>query len=132
MGDVIRRGLARSAPVLIVGSDAPGLPPRLLRAALGALVDHDVVLGPSDDGGFYVIGSRRWQPGMLDDLPWSSGDTLTATARRLRGLGWSVALTSPWFDVDEVDDLHRLAGVIGAGEIVAPATAALLEDWAWR
>ncbi len=129
---VIDEGLRRDPPVLVVGSDSPGLPLRLLRSALTALDNHDAVLGPSDDGGYYLIGCRRSLPGMLDDLPWSSSNTLEATSARLRELGLTTSHIEPWFDVDDEHTLRRLANAIEDGQVVAPATAKLLEQWSWR
>lgn len=131
MADVLRRGLALDDMVLIVGADSPGLPAQLLQQALRLLDTADVVLGPCDDGGYYLLGSRVWRPGMLDELPWSSADTLAATAARMTELGWRVAYTGAWFDVDDEADLRRLAAALAAGELTAPATARCLEAGQW-
>jgi len=129
---VIKECLARADAAIVVGSDSPGLPAELISHALTALNDHDAVLGPSEDGGYYLIGCRRWIDGMLSGLPWSSSDTLAATSERLRELGLKVAHTPTWFDVDDETDLRRLARAIRADDIQAPATRRLLDEWQWR
>lgn len=119
---VLRRALDTGRPAIAVGADSPGLPPRLLEKVRVALDHHDAVLAPADDGGFYAIGLRRCPPGALAALPWSAAETFQATAHQLRSLGLALAVTEPWFDVDRQEDLSRLADLLAAGTISAPAT----------
>jgi hypothetical protein len=123
MERVLARALGEAPKALAIGTDSPGLALELLERALRALDDHDAVLGPADDGGFYLIGLRRCPEGLLAELPWSCATTLSETAARLRAHGLSVAMLPPWFDVDVVADLDRLRGLLDRGEVVAPATA---------
>lgn len=126
MERAILRALRLAPRVLVVGTDSPGLPAPLLDEARAALGGADAVLGPAEDGGFFLLGMKRCEPGTFDLLPWSRPDTLARTEARLRELGHLVARTSGWFDVDEPADLERLAGMIGRGEIEASATARAL------
>ncbi len=126
MERAILRALGLAPRVLVVGTDSPGLPARLLAEAREALAGADAVLGPAEDGGFFLLGMRRCEPGLLGGLPWSRPDTLARTEGRLRERGWVVARTAAWFDVDEPAELARLAGMIGRGEVEAPATARAL------
>lgn len=130
LGDRMERALLRAlvkAPrAILVGTDSPGLPPQLLEDARTALDTHHAVLGPASDGGFYLIGLDRCEPGLLAGLPWSRSDTLAHAEARLRHAGRTVARLQPWFDVDEPADLARLSRLIGAGDVVAPATARTL------
>lgn len=116
---------------LLVGSDLPGLPPENLRAALAALEDSDVVIGPSEDGGYYAIGFRRVEPGLLSGLPWSAPDTRSRTVERLCQRGYTVAQVDPFDDVDELADLERLVASLRAGRLRAPATEAVLRGVGW-
>jgi hypothetical protein len=119
---VLRRAL-RTAPVaLAIGADTPGLPVRLLEGARQALREHDAVLGPADDGGFYLLGLRRCPQQLLRALPWSAPDTFDKTLSRLSAQGLQPAVLDSWFDVDRPADLHRLRRLIEAGEITAPCT----------
>ena len=120
------RSLAIGPRVLLIGTDSPGLPAHFLGSARASLATHEAVLGPAEDGGFFLLGLDRCEPGLLSGLPWSRSDTLVHTAARLRHSGRSVATTDPWFDVDEPADLERLSRLIAEGEIHAPATARAL------
>jgi rSAM/selenodomain-associated transferase 1 len=124
---VLRRALRETPSALAIGSDTPGLPPALLSEARSALRRADAVLGPCEDGGFYLIGLRRCPPGLLRDLPWSSTDTFRRTAARLRERGLETAVISPWFDVDRPADLEWLRALVVRGELRAPRTARALE-----
>lgn len=93
---------------LIVGSDSPTLPAAHIEAADGALDRADVVLGPSADGGFYLIGARKTDARMFAGVAWSRAETRAQTIRALRAAALGVALTGAWYDVDEPADLDRL------------------------
>ncbi len=95
---------------LIVGSDAPTLPDAQVEEVLSSLDGRDVVLGPSRDGGFTLIGAARTSPAMFDGVAWSRADTLEATLRAIAGAGLGAAVTAtPAYDVDTPADLERLA-----------------------
>jgi glycosyltransferase A (GT-A) superfamily protein (DUF2064 family) len=83
----------------------------------------DAVLGPSDDGGFYLIGLKRCPDGLLSGIGWSQPDTFSQTLSRLRDIGMSVTILETWFDVDTPKDLSRLQALIENGTIIAPRTA---------
>lgn len=124
---VLRRALHRTPAALAIGTDTPGLPPILLSQARSALRSADAVLGPCEDGGFYLLGLRRCPPGLLRDLPWSAPDTFRQTLSRLRERGLGTAVIAPWFDVDRPADLACLHALIARGELRAPRTARALE-----
>lgn len=130
LGERMERILARaldSAPfVLAIGADTPGLPRQSLEEARRALAVAGAVLGPSEDGGFYLIGLRRCPSGLLRGLPWSRPDTYTRVLARLRQRGLETTVLMPWFDVDRPSDLALLRGLVACGEIHAPETARLL------
>lgn len=94
---------------LILGSDAPALPLRQVREARIALEEAEVVLGPSADGGFTLIGATRTSPSMFRGVPWSSPATRLACLRALREAGLSSAETpTEGYDIDTPRDLARL------------------------
>ncbi|MDZ4753326.1 MAG: TIGR04283 family arsenosugar biosynthesis glycosyltransferase [Phycisphaerae bacterium] len=130
LGARMERVLARAltdAPIAIaVGTDSPGLRARVFDEARAALTTADAVIGPTDDGGFYLLGLRRCPPGLLADLPWSAPTTYAETSARLRAWGLSVVELGRWFDVDRADDLSRLHTLLDTGGIFAPATRAVL------
>ena len=96
--------------VFAINSDGPDLPPEHLDAAFAQLdqPDIDVVLGPTDDGGYYLIGWRQpWSP-MVTDVVMSTPDVLADTLAITEKIGARVALAPSWFDVDVPEDLDRL------------------------
>jgi rSAM/selenodomain-associated transferase 1 len=123
---VLRRALRDTPAALAIGTDTPGLPPVLFSHARSALRHADAVLGPCEDGGFYLLGLRRCPSGLLHDLPWSVPDTFLKTLSRLRERGLRTAVIAPWFDVDRPADLACLHALIARGELHAPATARAL------
>lgn len=100
---------------IIVGSDCPSVDPDYARTAVACLEGHDVVLGPSDDGGYVLIGASRVAAGMLDNIDWGSPRVLEQTRRRLEGAGLSYVLLEPRWDVDEPADWQRFLGMGIAG-----------------
>ena len=99
--------LASGRPrAMIVGADAPTLPPAHLQALLESAAD--VALGPAEDGGYYAISCRRAHPDMFRGVAWSMAATLADTARAAAAVGLSVATGPAWYDVDAPEDLDRL------------------------
>lgn len=126
MERVLRRALETHTAAIALGTDSPGMPMTRLDAARAALEQSHAVIGPSTDGGFYLLGLRRCPPALLADLPWSSPDTSQATIERLRAVGLTTSVIAPWFDVDEPDDVTLLRHLLHMGHILAPATAKVL------
>lgn len=107
MLDALGTGLEAHALALIVGSDCPSVEPAYVHQAVASLQEYDVVLGPSDDGGYVLIGARRVVPHMLDGIEWGTEAVLEQTCQRLKKLGLSVGLLEPRWDVDEPEDWAR-------------------------
>jgi len=107
MLNALENGLQSHAYALIVGSDCPSVEPGYVHQAVSGLEHYDVVLGPSDDGGYVLIGARRIVPGMLDGIEWGTEGVLEQTCIRLEKLGLSVGLLEPRWDVDEPEDWAR-------------------------
>lgn len=95
--------------VLLIGSDSPTLGWQHINDALSALDNHDVVLGPTEDGGYYLIGIRDAVPDMFRDIPWSTAGVWEATCERLEQQRVSWKGLAEHYDVDALDDLARLA-----------------------
>jgi len=121
MSHAIADGLGRADGVIVIGTDAPTLPPARLRDAIDALRTHDAVLGPSADGGYYLIGSRA--PVSFGAVRWSTRHALADT---LAGLGSPARLLRPWYDVDTPDDLALLRAHLALRSRDAPATSRAL------
>src|SRR6476646_6284451 len=123
---VLRLALKRKPIVLAIGADSPGLPAAYLQTARDALKNADAVLGPSLDGGFYLIGLKDCPVGLLEDIQWSHSTTLAATVAKLDQFGMKTVLINPWFDVDGHEDLERLRRQLANDASAAPKTAELL------
>ena len=93
---------------VILGGDLPTLPLGRLRAAFSALEQRPVVLGPSLDGGYYLIGLQAPQPELFEGVAWGTPQVLEQTVDRLNRLGLEAECLEPWYDVDTADDLHFL------------------------
>ncbi|MBI2390851.1 MAG: TIGR04282 family arsenosugar biosynthesis glycosyltransferase [Deltaproteobacteria bacterium] len=126
MERILARAVAEAGRAIVLGADLPGLPGHHLEVARMALANHDAVLGPADDGGFYLLGLARVPPGLLADLPWSSSETLHRTEQRLRSAGLTTTRAPYWFDVDEPRDLVRLRSLLARHPVRAPRTHAAL------
>lgn len=106
----VRAGLGLARVVLLVSADVPGVPAGALRRAVQLLSgDADIVLGPGDDGGYWLVAARGEHPGLFEGIAWSTGGVLAATQARCRTLELVVELVDPWRDVDTVADLAALA-----------------------
>ena len=94
----------------LIDSDSPTLPRSLLTEAVGALAfaGDRVVLGPSDDGGYYLIGLKRAHRRLFEDINWSTGEVLGQTVERAAAIGLEVLMLPTWYDVDDGSSLNRL------------------------
>jgi rSAM/selenodomain-associated transferase 1 len=100
--------------VVAIGSDSPTLDPTLVISAFLCLESRDVVLGPSTDGGYYLVGCRPPMPPIFEGIPWSTPHVLAQTIDRLKDTRLSLSVLPPWYDVDTPDDLQVLAGHLRA------------------
>jgi uncharacterized protein len=98
------------AQVMVIDSDTPTLPTAHLEHAILLMAEgeNDVVLGPTEDGGYYLIGLRQAHRELFEQMPWSTPQVFPETRRRSAQFGLTVACTEYWYDVDTPDDLTRL------------------------
>lgn len=94
--------------VLIIGTDVPTVPLDHLKQALTMLEQHDLVLGPAQDGGYYLIGLKQPHPTLFLDIPWSTNQVLKLTQDKAATMGLKAALLELWRDVDTIADLQAL------------------------
>jgi uncharacterized protein len=114
-----------AAPVVVLGADVPHVPVSSIEAA-AAVEPGRVVLGPAEDGGYYLIALARPAPELFAGVPWGGPGVLDATRARAGHLGLATDLLAPTFDVDESVDLARLRRLLDGGGVALPRTAALL------
>ena len=85
-----------------------------------------MVIGPAEDGGYYLIALAKPAPALFADVPWGGAGVLEATRARAERLGLRTHLLAPTFDVDDARDLARLRELIAGGAVALPRTAAML------
>jgi rSAM/selenodomain-associated transferase 1 len=121
MAAAIRWGLAQEYEgVLVVGSDLPTLPANVFHQAVRQLEDCDVVLGPTLDGGYYLVGARGDYPGIFQDIAWGTRHVFDATMCQLKRMDLKTTVLIPWNDVDTFEDLQYLKEQLAASELITP------------
>ena len=115
--------------VVVMNSDGPTLPLTYLEQAFQQLQNHDVSLGMGHDGGYYLIGMKRDQPELFENITWSSDQVLSQTLDACRRLQLKVHRLPQWYDVDVGDDLQHLRSELAKNPAAAPHTEAYLRRW---
>lgn len=126
-----RHLLRRHVAAVVIGTDSPLLPVRILRTALGELRLCDAVLGPCPDGGYYLIGLRRLDTGLFRGIRWGTRFAFRDTLRNLFQRDFCCSVLEPVADVDRPRDIRRLARELAqcrAARRLAPATWRILKD----
>jgi uncharacterized protein len=129
LASAFERFVPRFRRVIALDSDSPHLPLATLRSALELLETSDLVVGPTEDGGYYLVGASEARPHLFDPAPLGTSNARDALLGRARARGLSVAFTEPGYDVDVPADLRRLAAELRLDPARAPRTAALLASW---
>jgi uncharacterized protein len=112
LGSRMARAALRSTKagesVILIGTDCPAITTATLLAAASALQDHDASMVPTFDGGYALLGLRRFNARLFDDMAWSTPAVASETLTRIKGIGWQVKVLSSLHDIDEPDDLRWL------------------------
>ena len=119
------------SPLVIIGTDSPTLPPAFIEMAISALTQRaaDITLGPTEDGGYYLIGLREEAPRELfRGVSWSTPLVYRQTAANAARLRLRLLPLPPWYDVDTPADLRRLRHELATDE-EAPARAPATHRW---
>lgn len=114
--------------VIIVGSDIPDLGPERVAAAFLALERRDLVLGPADDGGYYLVGLSRPCDELFRSMEWSTPDVLDQTIGRAERMGLSLELLESCRDVDTAEDLAALQACLSSSARGAEHTRRALSE----
>lgn len=117
--------------VCLLNSDSPTLPVEHLVSAAAALTapGDRIVLGPSTDGGYYLIGMKRPHPGLFEDISWSTDQVLAQTLERARDLGLPVVTLAAWYDVDGAETLQTLIDEVLNGRSFCNAAVPAPANW---
>jgi hypothetical protein len=115
--------------IIAFNSDSPHLAPSVLDSAFAILTTHDVVVGPTHDGGYYLVGAKAAHPTLFENDGMGTRSALDRLLERARVLDLSTSLTEPFYDIDVADDLIRLAPELQLVPARAPRTAAWFAEW---
>ena len=110
-------------------SDSPHLPRSVLEAAFQTLAVHDLVVGPTYDGGYYLVGANGAHPSLFTSDGMGTGSAFESLLAQAGVLELSVGFTDPFYDVDVADDLIQLAAELEDSPARAPRTASCLREW---
>jgi rSAM/selenodomain-associated transferase 1 len=115
--------------IIAFNSDSPHLPSSILEAAFEILTAHDVVVGPTHDGGYYLVGAKAMHPALFEGDGMGTANALERLLSQARALKLSIGFTPPFYDVDVASDLVQLATELRHAPARAPRTAAWLSEW---
>lgn len=102
------------SPLIFIGTDSPTLPTEFINEGIQSLASNesDIALGPTEDGGYYLVGLRQPAPGIFQNIAWSTSETFAQTARNAKRLNLRLLELPLWYDVDTYADLLRLRNEI--------------------
>lgn len=115
--------------VVAFNSDSPHLPAAVLDRAFQRLSTSDVVIGPTHDGGYYLVGAKTAHPALFGGDEMGTSSALDRLLARTRVLQLSTSFTEPFYDIDVADDLLQLARELQLAPASAPRTAAWFAQW---
>ena len=115
--------------VIAFNSDSPHLPPSVLERAFEILAANDVVVGPTHDGGYYLVGAKAAHPALFESDGMGTGSALDRLLTRAKALELSTGFTEPFYDIDVANDLILLARELRLSPAKAPKTAGWFSEW---
>jgi len=115
--------------VIAFNSDSPHLAPSVLDSAFEILATHDVVVGPTNDGGYYLVGAKAAHPTLFESDRMGTRSALDRLLTRTKVLELSTGFTEPFYDIDVANDLILLARELRLAPAKAPRTASWLGEW---
>jgi len=115
--------------IIAFNSDSPHLPRSILEDAFETLAAHGIVVGPTHDGGYYLVGAKTSHPTLFAGDGMGTSSALERLLSRVQALELSVGLVDPFYDIDVSDDLTRLAAELSLAPERAPRTAMWLKEW---
>ena len=129
MQDAFEQG---AEDVLLTGTDLPTLPRARLMESLTLIKKHDVVLGPTADGGYYLIGLRKMVPALFEGIAWSTAEVFADTKKKIEDAGLSLGLLPQCRDLDTLEDLKAFIGLCGKDRAITKRTESALRLIATR
>ena len=126
---VFRQFTSDGQHVLAFNSDSPHLAPSVLRDAFKILAEHDVVVGPTHDGGYYLVGAKASYPSLFESDGMGTESALERLLIHTKELGLSTGFTEQFYDIDVANDLILLAQELRQNPEKAPRTARWFGEW---
>jgi uncharacterized protein len=126
---VFRHFTAGGQHVIAFNSDSPHLAPSVLDSAYKILATHDVVIGPTYDGGYYLVGAKTAHPALFEGDGMGTKSALDRLLTRTKLLELSAGFTESFYDIDVADDLMKLGQELRLAPTRAPRTAAWFAEW---
>lgn len=115
--------------IILVGSDHPTLPAEFITAAFDVLEEpRSIVIGPSEDGGYYLLGMNGLYPTLFNGMDWSHSDVFTDTVERAGQTAADLSVLPHWYDVDQPADLERMLDEISEDTQAWPALNQFRKD----
>lgn len=114
--------------VVAFNSDSPHLPPSVLDSAFEVLLTRDLVVGPTHDGGYYLVGAKDTHPALFEGDGMGTQRALDVLLARARSMELTVGFTDAFYDIDVASDLVRLAAELKLAPARAPRTAAWMQQ----
>jgi hypothetical protein len=134
LGERMRRAVRETLDdgydqVVLLGSDHPTLPVSFLREAFGALEEPaSICVGPTEDGGFYLLGTNAVYPQLFEEMSYSHSEVFADTLARAGRTDAGLAVLPPWYDVDRPADLRRMLSDLDEGTAEAPNTRRIADQ----
>lgn len=94
--------------IVIIGADSPTLPSELIAESFERLKKHDIVLGPRQDGGFYLLGLKNFHQDIFKNISWGEEKIFDCLRANIEEAGFSYYVLCDWYDIDRPDDLKKL------------------------
>lgn len=107
MATAFQTVLSKHAKAIIIGSDCASLTQEIIQEGIHALDEHDFVLGPALDGGYYLLGMRNFEPTLFEDMPWSTEQVAPITKARIKALGKTCFTLPALSDIDYEEDWNK-------------------------
>lgn len=128
LASVFQRFTQAGEHVIAFNSDSPHLAPSVLYGAFAKLASHDVVIGPTQDGGYYLVGAKKPCPSLFENDGLGTSTALQRLVARTTSMELSTAFTETFYDIDVVEDLLLLGEELQSDPAKAPRTAAWFRD----
>ena len=107
MSAAFAQAFKHGSPVLIIGSDCAQMDISIIEKGIEQLAHHDFVVGPAEDGGYYLLGMRTFRPSVFENIEWSTENVLSSTLEIMNTNNWSYYMLPELSDIDYAEDWEK-------------------------